>query len=216
MVGRFSRIAIAGLILWGLWGARLFRPMQAGLPDGSVAVASLDGLRVLSADSAMVIEGRAFPAGTSPEESLWKGYFAYRLAIWGKGEFGGAEEIVRQEHRPAIRFEWAGGSLVVPAESYGLATAPRAPGDSVVLTTEHNVGFRPGDPAMVFGRKMPDESILVKELAVGPLEAYLEMLKDDNRVRRWVSHVLRGFASLLAIFILLSAFRPEKLALEEV
>lgn len=88
-----------------------------------------------------------------------------------------------------------------------MKSAPEAPGESAFLTNEKNVGFRVGDLALALGRKSGNGSIAVEELALGPLDAYLLKLERGNTFRSWIGHGLRVVVSLLALSILLSAFR---------
>ena len=207
MLGRLSRISIAGLIIWLLWGARVLWPSPEGLPDDTVVVTSTDELSQLPGNQNIAIEGRVFPAAASSPEALWQERFAYRRAISQKSETGGREEVVRHELRPAVRFEWSGETFVIPAESYQMESAPEAPGDSVLLTTEHNVGFKLGDTALALGQKSGNGSIVINELTVGPLEVYLKTLKHDNHLRSWLSYGFRGVITLFAVMMLLNAFR---------
>ena len=190
-----------------LWGERVFWPAHRDLPEGTVLLSSAEDLGPLAVGQSIAIEGTVYPALAASVDSRWEERFAYRLASFQKNEFGGQQEVVSRHVRPAIRFEWAGGQIVVPAESYGMKSAPEAPNASAFLTNEKNVGFRVGDLALTLGRKTGDGSLVVDELALGPLDVYLQKLESGNTFRSWIGHGLRVVVSLLALSILLSVFR---------
>lgn len=209
MSGRIVSIVIVGAVLWMLWGARIFWPAHQALPEGSVLLTSNQALELLPIGHHLVIEGKVYPADAIASENLWEGRFTYRIATWQKSEFGGQKEVVSHHIRPPLRFQWAGGPVFAPADAYSIVLAPAAPGNSLIHTTEHNVGFHIGEDALMFGRKTGPASIALDQLAIAPLEAYLATLDRDNYLRMWIGHGLRVVVSLLALSVLAGAMRRE-------
>lgn len=178
--GRIWRIIVAGLLLWLLWVE--WRPHARAWPTELARPQTAEELDALATGREFLIQGRVEPLpGLPPRE--WQGRFVFRHRQ-RQDDSGGGGKTVRlvtvAEHRPALRWVWAGGSRELAAEGYGIDYAPRIeprfwPRKNLWLSRvddwdRSSTGFRVGETALALGRIGADGSPEIVDLLPGELE----------------------------------------------
>src|SRR5690606_5159948 len=151
------------------------------LPSDLASPQASEELQRLPMGQAFVLEGWVEPVDVLPGPA-WQGRFAYvhkqRQDLRGTG--GQTVRIVTvEDHRPAVRWNWAGERWILPAGSYTLDHAPRVSPRfwprKWLWTTRvddwhaSSTGLRAGEAAIALGRIVADGQPLITDLLQVPL-----------------------------------------------
>lgn len=208
-----SRVLVAAAILWLVWGA--WRPRVADVPQDLTEVAMPEALRALAPGTAFLVKGRAYPLeeGTRRE---WQGRFAFVHRMKRDHGGGGSSKTIRietlEEHRPPLRFDWAGERWVLPAESYSLERAspvkPRFwPRKWLWMTRvddwdRSSSGVAEGETVWARGIVDPAGGARVEEIWGDPWEPILAREAARIGMRRWLILAAKIAGSVLALVVL--------------
>jgi hypothetical protein len=177
--------------------------------------AQLDGL---APGTEFILQGAAEPI--TPPEKAWQGRFAY-VHRERKDFAGGPSKDQRvvdvENQRPALRFNWSGGTIMLAAESYGLEYAPRIERrfwPRKWLWTKRvddwhrtSTGFRAGEAACAYGRVTAGGQPQIEELMQWPLREVAARIGYENRFRSWLTI---GFKAVLTLGCLACALPRSK------
>ncbi len=214
------RAGVAGVALWLLWV--VWRPAadvewaKVEQPQNMAAVSQLP------VGTAFLIRGRVEPM---PDDVVreWQGRFVFRHRQRRdlSSSSGKTVRVVTvAEHRPALRWVGEGGEWVLPADSYGLARAPRIeprfwPRKWLWTTRvddwdRSSTGFSSGEEALALGRIAADGTPMVVELLPGSLEQADAQWQAVERPRFWLILAVKLVLSLGLLLWLLR--RPKMIS----
>jgi hypothetical protein len=202
VICRLAFVLAACWLIWGVW-----RPVTVALPDDLVRVSTPNELADLSEGREFLIQGTVRPLDEDTERR-WLGRFAFVRKAWmDRGGRGSSKHLVLEtieDHRPAVRFGWAGGVWTVGAESYQLEYATpvvpriwprRAWGfESVDTWDRRSTGIRAGDSVLAWGHVDAIRQPVVTSFLRVPLESVVAQLEWQN--------VARGRLTLAAKIVL--------------
>lgn len=211
LIGTLGRLALAAAALWLIWIE--WRPAYFTLADNVVQVEEATGLTGLAPGTEFVLPGTVEPI--APPERSWQGRFTY-VHRERKDFAGGPSKEQRvvdvENQRPALRFIWHGGILLLAAEGYGLQYAPRVEPrfwPRKWLGTKRvddwhktSTGFRIGEVACAYGRVTSGGQPQIEELMQWPLQASVARIAAENRLR---SGLMIGFKIVLTLGCLVCA-----------
>lgn len=203
------RLMLVGVMLWLLWVE--WRPADRPWPANLAQPATGEALRRLPVGRDFLISGRVEPL---PELSMreWQGRFVFRHRQRQdlSSSSGKTVRVVTvAEHRPGLRWVWAGGAWDIPADSYGLENAPRIEPRfwprkwlwtaRVDDWDRSSTGFRRGEAALALGRIAPDGRPVVRELLPGSIEQAVEQWQAVERPRFWLNVIVKLALSLVML-----------------
>lgn len=195
---RIGFVLCALILIWGVW-----RPVIRLLPEDMTAVADGSALAALPEERTFLLSGAVRPAEGVSVAGLWHGRFAYvhreRRDLSRSGGKHTAVVTVT-DARPAVFFDWAGGTLRLPADSYDLSRAPLAREDGADVSS---TGFRAGDPALALGRVDASGTPRVEHLMETPIEAVIRRLERGNRIRIILTLAAKIGFSIFAVSLLI-------------
>lgn len=208
------RLVLVGAALWLLWVE--WRPAVRPWSEDLARPKSAEELRQLPVGRDFLIAGRVEPLAGAPVRE-WQGRFAFRHRqrqdLSGSG--GKTVRVVTvAEHRPALRWAWAGGVWELPANSYGLENAPQIEPRfwprkwlwtaRVDDWDRSSTGFRSGEAALALGRIAADGRPLIVELLPGSLAQANAQWQSVERPR---SVLILAVKLVLTLGLLLWLFR---------
>lgn len=208
LFGNLIRAAVAAAALWLIW--IVWRPVYFTLSDKVVQVADATVLRTLAPGTEFLLQGTVEPVASTDHQ--WQGRFTF--VHRERKDFAGGpskdQRVVDVENwRPALRFNWQGGDVVLPTDGYGLEYAPhveRRFWPRKWLGTKRvddwhqtSTGFRPGEAALAYGRVTAAGQPQVEELMQSPMREVAARIGHENRVRQWLT---LGFKLVLSLFCL--------------
>lgn len=208
----------AGLgLLWMQW-----RPVTHAWPEDLARPTDDEELRRVPAGRAFLLSGRVEPLPGAPVRA-WEGRFVFRHRQRQdqSGRSGKTVSVVTvAEHRPALRWVWAGGTWVLPADSYGLENAPRIeprfwPRKWLWTTRvddwdRSSRGFRPEEAALALGEIRPDGRPLITALVSADEAAVVADLGRQNRARWWLTVAAKTGLTVLALALCLGRRRVSR------
>jgi|GEM_PF-1515726 len=213
--GYLARLMFTGTMLWLLWG--VWRPVYFSLADTLARPETAAALAALEAENFFLIEGKVQPLAEPVRE--WQGRFAFLHRQYKDvGVQTKEQRVVDLEYwRPALRFTWTGGSMTLPADSYGLEHAPRIkprfwPRKWLGTTRvddwhESSRGFRAGAAALAYGSLDETKRPRVKLLLQTPLETVTNEIGHTNRMRQGL---VLAAKIMLSLFVLSLCLPPRK------
>jgi hypothetical protein len=204
-------VIIAGAALWLIW--IVWRPVYFIMGENVVQVGGKAELATLAPETEFLLQGKVEPVVRSEHE--WQGRFTF--VHRERKDFAGGpskdQRVVDVENwRPALRFNWAGGALVLPENGYSLTYAPQVERrfwprkwlgtKRVDDWHQTSTGFRAGEAAMAYGQVTAEGQLQVVELMQWPLKSVVDRIGHENRLRRWLTI---AFKCALTFFCLVYA-----------
>lgn len=217
------RLVLVGAVLWLLWVE--WRPPARPWPEDLARPTSDEELRRLPVGRDFLLSGRVEPLPGAPGRT-WQGRFAFRHRQ-RQDQSSSSGKTVRVvtvvEHRPALRWVWAGGAWEVSADSYGIEHAPRIEPRfwprkwlwtaRVDDWDRSSTGFKPGDDALALGRMAADGRPVIRELLPGEMEQAITQWQTVERPRFWLILAVKLALSLGLLLWLLR--RPKMISSAE-
>ena len=209
--GNLARVAVAATVLWLIWME--WRPAYFTLADNIAQISEATELTSLPPGTEFVLQGTVEPVVPPPQP--WQGRFAYvhreRKDIPG-GPSKEQRVVEVKNQRPALRFIWSGGVLLLTAENYGLEYAPQVERrfwprkwlwtKRVDDWHQTSTGFRIGETACAYGRVTLGGQPQIEELMQWPLRESVARISAQNRLRWWLT---TGFKTALTLGCLVYA-----------
>lgn len=217
--GGWLRFMLVGTVLWLLWVE--WRPAGRPWPEDLDRPASAEELRRLPVGRGFLLSGRVEPLPDAPVRE-WQGRFVFRHRQRQDLSTSGGKTVrmvTVAEHRPALRWVWAGGAWEIPADSYGLENAPRIeprfwPRKWLWTTRvddwdRSSTGIRAGETVWVRGEAGASGAPVVTEIWGDPWEPILARQAGDERMRRWLIFGAKVVASVFALALLVPRWRRD-------
>lgn len=218
---RWLRLVLVGAVLWLLWME--WRPAVRPWPEELARPTSAEELRRLPIGRDFLLSGRVELLPGAPARE-WQGRFVFRHRQRQDQSAGAGGKHVRlvtvAEHRPALLWEWTGGTWELPANSYTLDHAPRIKPRfwprKWFWTTRvddwdgSSSGFRRGEAALALGRMASDGRPVIIELLPGEMEQAITQWQTVERPRFWLILAVKLALSLGLLLWLLR--RPARIS----